>query len=122
MSSLSFAVRESLTRAPEETAPGVWEASFAFAATFTGFDGHFPGDPMLPGVAQIMAVALTASNGREMRVKQIGRTKFMSMVRPDEAMHVRATVKPGANGLAVTADCSTDNGPCAQIKIVLAEK
>lgn len=119
MSSLSFGVRESLTRAPEETAPGVWEASFVFAPDFSGFNGHFPGDPMLPGVAQIMAAALTASGGRTMRVAHVGRTKFMNMVRPDDAMHVRATVKPSANGLAVTADCVTDAGPCAQIKLVL---
>ena len=120
MSSLSLAVRNSLTRFPEETSPGVWEATCVFTADFLGFDGHFPGDPMLPGVAQIMAAAFTASGGRDMRIKQVGRTKFMSMVRPDDTLHVRAAVKPVVDGLAVTADCSVASGPCAHIKLVLA--
>ena len=119
MSLLSSSVRDCMIHAPEETSPGVWETSFIFAADFCGFDGHFPGDPMLPGVAQIMASAYTASGERAMRIKQIGRTKFMNMVRPGDSLHVRAKVTPVNDGVAVIADCSINGEPCAQVKLVL---
>jgi len=119
MSSLSFAVCDSLLAAPEEVSPGVWEASFFFAENFLGFDGHFPGDPMLPGIAQIMAVALTASAGNNFRLLAVRRAKFMSMVKPGDAMRVRATIKPDDGHTQVTGDCATKNGPCAQIKLTL---
>lgn len=119
MIALSSAVRNSMTGMPVEMSPGVWEASFTFDADFSGFDGHFPGDPMLPGIAQIMAVAFTASQGRALRITRVGRSKFMRMVRPGETMRVRAVLKPCEAGLAVTGDCATGTGPCAQIKLVL---
>ena len=119
MSSLSSSVRNCMIRAPEETSPGVWETSFVFTADFSGFDGHFPGDPMLPGVAQIMASAYTASGGRSVHIKQIGRTKFMSMVRPGDVMSVRAKVVPKHGDLVVAAECFINAEPCAQIKLVL---
>jgi 3-hydroxyacyl-[acyl-carrier-protein] dehydratase len=119
MSSLSFAVRESLLAAPDEVSPGVWEASFLFTENFLGFDGHFSGNPMLPGIAQIMAVVLTASAGRDSRLLEVRRAKFMDMVRPGDTMRVRATVKPDGERTLVTGDCATEKGPCAQIKLTL---
>jgi 3-hydroxyacyl-[acyl-carrier-protein] dehydratase len=119
MSSLSFAVRESLLAAPEEVSPGVWEASFFFNENFLGFNGHFRGDPMLPGIAQIMAVTLTASAGHDSRLLAVRRAKFMDMVKPGDVMRVRATVKSENEHTLVTGDCATEKGPCAQIKLIL---
>ena len=123
--SLSSAVRGALARGPEDVAPDTREAEFVFTEDFAGFDGHFPGDPMLPGIAQIMAVALTvqpggtAHTGGTARLRQIRRTKFVSMVRPGDAMRVRAQYRAIDEGLLVTAECATENGVCAQIKVVL---
>lgn len=119
MSSLYHAVKGSMQGVPREVSQGVWEASFFFDPAFAGFDGHFPGNPMVPGVAQIMAAVLTAAPGRDARLRQLGRSKFLGMVRPGDTMRVRAVTSPAGDGLRVTAECAIQNGPCAQLKLVL---
>lgn len=108
-----------MTGAPVTAADGALEADFHFGPDFAGFDGHFPGNPILPGIAQIMAVALTARPDGRAKLLQVGRTKFSSMVRPGMTMRVRATVRETETGLRVAGDCSTPDGPCAQVKLLL---
>ena len=119
MSSLFFAVKGCMQGAPEQVAPGEWEASFAFDASFAGFNGHFPGNPVVPGIVQIMAVTLTAAPGADANLQQIGRSKFLSMVVPGDVMRVRAKTARIGDSIRVTADCATQNGPCSQLKLVL---
>lgn len=104
---------------PEEVAPGVLEASFLFAESFAGFDGHFPGNPIVPGIAQIMAAVQTASPDGSFRLRQVGRGKFTGMVRPGESMLVRAVTRQTGERFHVAADCFTANGPCARLKLVM---
>ncbi len=53
------------------------------------FDGHFPGQPILPGIAMI-AMAFDAARGKEacegnsIRLKSVKRVRFKKPVRPDE--------------------------------------
>lgn len=117
--SLAHAVQKAMLREPESSAPDVRVAEFLFDENFAGFDGHFPGRPMLPGIAQIMAVALTVAPEGSARLRSIGRTKFVSMVDPGDIMTVRATCQETGDGLRVTGECSTPKGVCAHIKIVL---
>lgn len=119
MNSLPLAVQRAMTGAPAPAGDAALEADFYFGPDFAGFDGHFPGDPMLPGIAQIMAVALTARPDGWTKLLQVGRTKFSSIVRPGMTMRVHATLRETETGLHVTGDCSTKDGPCAQVKIVL---
>lgn len=119
MNALFDALRYCMQGLPEEVAPGVLEAAFQFGEDFAGFDGHFPGNPLVPGVAQIMAVALTVSPGGDHGVREIRRAKFTGMVRPGDTMLVRAVVRAAGNALHVSADCVTASGPCARLKLVL---
>ena len=104
---------------PEQVAPDEWEAAFVFDVSFAGFNGHFPGNPVVPGVAQIMAATLTAAPDTDAHLRQIGRSKFLSMVAPGDIMRVRAKTVREGDVLRVTADCTTQNGPCAHLKLVL---
>ncbi len=53
------------------------------------FDGHFPGQPILPGIAMI-AMAFDAARekeareGNRIRLKAVKRVRFKKPVRPDE--------------------------------------
>jgi 3-hydroxymyristoyl/3-hydroxydecanoyl-(acyl carrier protein) dehydratase len=53
------------------------------------FDGHFPGQPILPGIAMI-AMAFDAAREKEaregncLRLKAVKRVRFKKPVRPDE--------------------------------------
>ncbi|MDR2726549.1 MAG: hypothetical protein LBC10_00975 [Deltaproteobacteria bacterium] len=120
MNSLCLAVQRAMVRPPEPSASNVMEADFFFGPDFAGFDGHFPGDPILPGIAQFMAVVLTAHPDGRAKLLQVGRTKFLNLVRPGDTVHVRATLRDTHAGVQVSGECATRNGVCAQIKILLA--
>ncbi len=64
---------------------------YCFAPGFAGFDGHFPGAPILPAVVQIQTVVAMAGGhaGVPLRLSSVESAKFLSPIRPDEAILVR---------------------------------
>ena len=50
------------------------------------FDGHFPGFPVLPGVAQVDLVVCFAEEhfGITVDISKINRVKFANLIRPDD--------------------------------------
>ncbi len=122
MTSLTSAVRACLVCPAHSLAPGVRTAEFVFPAGFLGFQGHFPGNPIVPGVAQIMAVLLTAqSETGPLRLREVVRSKFVRMIRPGERLRVHTTSQTTAEGLRLAAECATDEGLCAQFKLKLEQ-
>jgi len=63
------------------------------------FSGHFPGDPILPGIAQLKMVAdlIARSGAGNLRVTGLSRVKFRKIVRPGEPLDI-----------CVTSDAGTD--------------
>ena len=59
------------------------------------FDGHFPGSPVLPGVAQLAFVAAVLEDALEARVRvtDVSRVRFKLAVLPDQVLEVRITPK-----------------------------
>jgi 3-hydroxymyristoyl/3-hydroxydecanoyl-(acyl carrier protein) dehydratase len=57
------------------------------------FEGHFPGEPVLPGVAQIgMAVdAISNALNQDLRISGVRRVRFKRMIRPDDQLKIIAT-------------------------------
>ena len=55
------------------------------------FEGHFPGAPLLPGVAQLALVVALVERAREapIRPKHIRRTKFSGRIHPGDVISVR---------------------------------
>ncbi len=72
------------------------EARGAAALDSPWFDGHFPGRPMLPGIAMI-AMAFDAARkqeagaGRRIRLKSVTRVRFKKPVCPDEPFSLLLT-------------------------------
>jgi 3-hydroxyacyl-[acyl-carrier-protein] dehydratase len=62
---------------------------------FPGFEGHFPGEPILPAVLQLMAVRLLAETMSGTHLDSVGgeRLKFKGMVRPAEEIMVRVSLR-----------------------------
>ncbi len=61
-------------------------------------DGHFPGAPILPGVAQLWVVARSweAATGKAVRLSAVRRMKFTARVVPGTVLDVRIEpVGPG---------------------------
>ena len=91
--------------------------TFVFPADFTGFGGHFPNNPVLPGVCAIQAtlVMLESHFRSRVRLLRVVSAKFLKVVRPgeectwsssvrdgqDRSCQVRATVSRGSERVAV---------------------
>jgi 3-hydroxymyristoyl/3-hydroxydecanoyl-(acyl carrier protein) dehydratase len=105
---------------------GVWTASFVFPPEFTGFDGHFPGNPMLPGIAQICAVQAVVAEtdaGRDavpLRLLSVKRCKFIRPVLPGETMDVAFVGETESGVLKCKADISVGGAACASLSLTFA--
>jgi len=81
MSKLSKEIKGCMSGLIEDEKKGLI-AHFCFPKEFTGFKGHFPGRPVLPGVCKVQAVLcmLEASAHRVPRLKEIVSAKFFAPV------------------------------------------
>jgi len=73
---------------------GDLEAVFSFAAGFSGFQGHFPASPVLPGICQVQSVLAVISKASGTRLKLIGlsQAKFLNPVFPGEEILVKGRI------------------------------
>jgi 3-hydroxymyristoyl/3-hydroxydecanoyl-(acyl carrier protein) dehydratase len=60
------------------------------------FDGHFPGNPILPGIAQLALVSdalreFAHGRGDDMPVVGISRVRFRQFIRPNDSIQVSAS-------------------------------
>ena len=83
----------------EQTASTVRQV--ALPADSLWFQGHFPGDPMLPGIAQLHLVlqTLKESLGEGLRLTGLKRVRFKRIIRPDETVAIAADPVPDKPGL-----------------------
>lgn len=56
------------------------------------FNGHFPGEPILPGIVQLKLVSdlVTLSEKKKICMSGVSRVKFRSLVRPSDRLDIRA--------------------------------
>ena len=87
-----------------EVQTGKISAKFAFPADFTGFSGHFPVEPIMPGICQIQCVLelLSKQFQQEVRLVALKRAKFLNKVVPDDVIMITGTAK--YNDCFVTGD------------------
>ena len=65
-----------------------FSVEFCFPASFSGFDGHFPDQPVLPGVCLVEAVLVAAEQtlDQKLELTEIVLAKFFSVSQPDETL------------------------------------
>ena len=63
---------------------------FALTRDFTGFQGHFPGHPVLPAFVQLLMgqCALCVRSARNWRLRRVERSKFLRTILPDQPVTV----------------------------------
>jgi 3-hydroxyacyl-[acyl-carrier-protein] dehydratase len=71
-------------------------AEITLAPDSLWFDGHFPGSPILPGIAQLGLVSdalreHAKSQGRAITTVAIRRVRFRQLVRPGETLQIMIT-------------------------------
>ena len=70
------------------------------------FKGHFPGEPVLPGVVQVhWAIMFGASIGYDPATfKGLRRVKFKSIIQPGTVLHLELKKKESGIGFTYTSD------------------
>ena len=66
------------------------KANFNLTNKFIGFQGHFPENPILPGVFEIGFVCTLAEKvlGFDYKLIRLFKTKFSAMVKPDKTYEI----------------------------------
>ncbi len=57
------------------------------------FSGHFPGEPILPGIAQIALVfeAIGLAKGKTLKISGLKRIRFKQIIEPDDEIELYAS-------------------------------
>ena len=89
---------------------GSYSAAITFDPAFTGFDGHFPGNPVVPAVCQLSAVEVLAhmALGREdLKLATIFLMKFRAPLVPNDTATFIFRILQEENTITIKADVST---------------
>jgi 3-hydroxyacyl-[acyl-carrier-protein] dehydratase len=79
----------------------VFEQKVCIDAGHSALPGHFPGDPLVPGVILLERVALAVRAWRGQRLARVLEAKFMAPLLPTQVAVVRLTAAaPGGSNLA----------------------
>lgn len=95
-------------------------AQLCCPADFPGFAGHFPDQPVLPAVLQLLAVRLLAEALLETPLAPVNadRLKFKGMVGPDETVNLRVTLREQTGPLKVEFSLDKAGAPIASGTLV----
>ncbi|MCC6288253.1 MAG: 3-hydroxyacyl-ACP dehydratase [Chitinophagaceae bacterium] len=90
------------------------------------FEGHFPGQPVVPGVCQVQIIKeiLETATGNNLQLKTADHIKFLAVIIPDHDSKIIATIKSSGtpDGLSVTATLSREDKICLKMKGIFLEK
>lgn len=104
---------------------GSLRADLLFSPDFVGFNGHFPGHPVVPGVVLVYAGLLLAEagRGRELAFRSLKRARFMKPVRPSVPVEfqVRRSGGEGKPAVLIAGKVFMDGEPAAKFEIEAAE-
>ena len=101
---------------------GSLNAKARFLPEFTGFKGHFEGQPILPGICQLELVraVVERSLGQQLVLMQVKNVKFLHVVKPSEEIELQVVINNCADTLIVDATISCAANKVAKIKLELA--
>ncbi len=77
-----------------------WEKEYVFPQSFLGFQGHFPGKPVLPAVVQIMIFreSIAEELAQPLEIVKMTRAKFLKVISTDVSVTATWTLKETDEG------------------------
>lgn len=106
-----------------EPEPDTVEGRFRFPAAFVGFEGHFPGYPVLPALVQVLAAqhAVEAARGGSLRLVGVENAKFLIQLGPEQEIRVRCRQRSAEGELRVEARLTVGEGVAASFVLKFEE-
>jgi len=103
---------------------GSFRQRFRFADDFPGFDGHFPGYPVLPAIVQVLAAQSVVEGmlKRPLVMKGLERAKFLRPVLPGETLEVDCRVRRSGDRQVWDVRLSADEKPAAAFWMIPGEE
>jgi len=101
------------------------KARFLFRPDFTGFKGHFPGRPVLPGVCKIQAVIsmLEIWHQKSICIKEISMAKFFAPVFDNQEILVITNKMNGlsetSGGIKIKASVTSNGKKISDLQLIL---
>lgn len=82
---------------------------FTFGPDFPAFEGHFPGQPVLPAVVQLAAVRFLAARhlGKHLVPTSLDRAKFKAMIGPEEQVTITIHLDQSDNDVTISFTIAT---------------
>ncbi len=96
------------------------DAKLYFSNDFVGFDGHFPGEPLLPGIIIMKTGLLISEITLENRlcVKKIKHAKFAKSVYPNQEVNLNINLKEHNDSIQINAALKHEDQICAKYSII----
>lgn len=94
-------------------------ASVTLNAEHEIFEGHFPGQPVLPGVCQVQIVKelLEKATGQRLFLAEAGSCKFLQMIDPTQTDVLVITIDYKKEEGAVTCNAVIKSGDAVYLKM-----
>jgi 3-hydroxyacyl-[acyl-carrier-protein] dehydratase len=96
-------------------------AEYTFAHDLTVFIGHFPQNPILPGIFQLEMAryALEVANRKNYNLISISKAKFMNVVLPDNRITIKIKAADIDCGIKIRAKTYVDQKQTSDITMVM---
>jgi len=123
MKNINDRIRACGVNPAQETQRG-WEKTYIFPSDFLGFQGHFPENPILPAVIQIMMAreAIAEQMGPEYDVTKLSRAKYMKVITPGIPVTVIWTIKEQPDSITCNCILETEGSPAGKLILTLIKK
>ncbi len=97
---------------------------YTFRESFSGFSGHFPGNPILPAIVQLLTVITLIEEhaGVEQQLILVEDAKFQNPVLPDQELLIRCHQRSIRGKLLHEARLTVDNRPAATFLIQMESR
>nr|WP_287410793.1 hypothetical protein [Pseudodesulfovibrio sp.] len=117
-SPLRKAVIDSIIVPPHRNEDGMVASRFCCREDFLGFEGHFPGNSILPAMVQLL-VGAVATGIPDVQILSMSRAKFTRLVKPGDSIDAVCALSDNENGVSVNVRLTVDGEQASSFNLVV---